>query len=334
MDQSKPYRALLVSKSNSNLVTYGIVTRQTHELPVDNVRVQVLYSALNYKDGLALAGNPGVAKSLPLVPGIDAVGQVVESRSATIEVGQHVLIQNAEFGTAVDGGYQEFVDVPTEWAIPIPNGLNSLEMVTLGTAGFTAAQCCLALQASVLNIDDGELVVSGATGGVGVFAVQLLARLGYQVVAATGKMDRANWLTELGATRVINRTELNDASKRPLLSAKWAGAVDTVGGNTLATIIRSMQPHRTTTACGLVGGSDLELTVFPFILRGVTLVGIDSALVSRNDRIAIWQKLATDWRLENIAALAEIVPLSDIASAHKQILNGQICGRVIIDVGA
>ncbi len=315
----------------------GEIRREFQQLPLDpslsnQVRVRLDYTAINFKDALALSGNRGVIKKIPIVPGIDAVGHVLSSSSEDWRVGQQVFIQHSDFGTAVDGGFQQVVDVPEDWVYSIPDGLTGLETVTLGTAGFTAAQCCQALLASGLHPEDGELVVSGSTGGVGVFSVMLLHKLNYNVVAATGKADRVSWLKDRGAQRVIDRQELVDTSNRPLLSARWAGAVDTVGGATLSTIVRSTQPHRTVTACGLVGGTDLNLTVYPFILRGISLIGIDSALISREYRNRLWQRLGSDWRIPNIDDLATIISPQEIEHYLEQLLQGKVVGRIVIDL--
>ena len=327
MERSK---ALVVHNLDDGTITRVIETRNLTEPREDWVRVRIKYSALNYKDALAATGNPGVALKFPLVPGIDAVGEVVDAISSRFAEGEYVMVAHPDFGTRTDGGYSQFVDVPESWLLKLPDGLTPLECITLGTAGFTAAQCVKALVDSGLQPADGDVIVTGATGGVGIFAVMLLKLLGYQVVAATGKPERHEDLKRLGASRFVSREEVVDDSPRPLLSAKWAGAVDTGGGATLATIIRSTKPHRIVTACGLVGGHELKLTVYPFILRGVSLVGIDSALVSSADRIEIWRRLANEWRLRNLTELAAIVPLEGLEQSISEILQGKIFGRVVV----
>ncbi len=245
------------------------------------VLVRIEYSALNYKDALASTGHPGVARRMPLVPGIDAAGVVANSEDPRFAVGDEVLIASAPFGTSEHGGWSGYANVPGDWVYKLPAGFSCLEAVTWGTAGFTAAQSVERIVHMGIQPEHGPVLVTGATGGVGIFAVKLLNNLGYQVVASTGKLDKQDWLNEHGASQVVPREQLDDTSSTPLLKGQWAAAVDTVGGNTLATVLRSAQSHACVTACGLVAGHDLPLTVYPFILRGVSLCGIDSAGISR-----------------------------------------------------
>ncbi len=308
----------------------SLVSLPLEPLKRDNVRIEVAWSSLNYKDALCASGHPGVARTLPIVPGIDAAGRVVESNCDKLATGQSVTVFHAEFGTASHGGYRQFIEVPSDWVYPIPDSISPRQAMIIGTAGFTAAQCVDELQKHSIEPDDGEVVVSGATGGVGIFAVMLLAKLGYRVVASTGKPERSSWLKSLGATEVIGREELNDTSERTLLKGRWAGAVDTVGGNTLATILRSTNAHGCVTACGLVGGTDFSISVYPFILRGVTLQGIDTALISREYRAGLWQRLGSDWKLDNLDELATEVSLGGLEEKIEMILNGKVAGRVVV----
>lgn len=315
------------------------VSREVRSLPLDSlkeghVRVAVKYSSLNFKDALCATGHPGVARTLPIIPGIDAAGEVVQSSSDTFAEGDRVMIFHADFGTKSNGGYSQFVDVPTEWVFRIPDSLSERDAMIVGTAGFTSAQCIDELQKHGVEPDGGEVVVSGATGGVGIFALMLLAKLGYTVVASTGKSDKADWLRSLGAADVIGRDQVNDQSERELLKGRWAGAVDTVGGNTLATILRSTVPHGCVTACGLVGGTNFGISVYPFILRGITLQGIDTATISPDYRAKLWSRIATDWQIESLGDIAIEVDLNGLEEKIEQILAGQIAGRVIVRVGA
>ena len=301
------------------------------QLPPGDVVVDVQYSALNYKDALAATGHPGVARAFPLVPGIDAVGTVVQG-SAEWSVGTPVQVAHAKFGTEVWGGYSRRIRVPHDWLLPIPDPLTPLQAIAIGTAGFTAAQCVLSLQRHGIQPAAGEIVVSGATGGVGCFAVRMLAQLGYDVAAVTGKSDQAAWLKNLGARRILGREAVDDRSTRPLLAGSWSGAVDTVGGNTLATIIRQTQPGGCVTACGVVAGADLPLTVYPFILRGVQLSGIDSAGISRQRRLEIWSRIAGDLNPGDLADVASIIGRSQLEDRIQQILSGKIRGRIVVDL--
>ncbi|MEZ6095702.1 MAG: YhdH/YhfP family quinone oxidoreductase [Pirellulaceae bacterium] len=323
-------RAMQVSVGQDGKTVQQIELRTVPSLTQGKILVRVQYAALNYKDGLAMTGNPGVARALPLVPGIDAVGEVVESQSSIFEVGENVIVQHPDFGTSQDGGYQQYVCVPESWAIKRPDNLSNLELITLGTAGFTAAQCVDAILDSCTS--EGEVVVSGSTGGVGIFAVRLLKHLGFSVVASTGKRERWDWLKQQGAARVVDRQTLLNDSTKPLAKALWSAAVDTVGGETLASIIRAMMPHTRVAACGLTGGNQLNLTVYPFILRGVSLIGIDSALVERDVRCELWNRLASEWKLDDIESLAEVIALDGLPDAVKRILAGHVAGRVIVDL--
>ena len=317
---------------NNDKIVRALTERNLGSVPEGNVRVRVQFSSLNYKDALCATGHPGVAKSLPIVPGIDAAGTIVECPSGILNVGENVMIFHARFGTESDGGWSQYVDVPEEWVYPIPNGLDIRGSMIFGTAGFTAAQCVDELIKHNVKPNAGEIIVTGATGGVGVCAVMLLAKLGYQVVASTGKADKADWLKTLGAKEVIQRSDIDDTSNRPLLKGRWAGAVDTVGGNTLATVLRTALPFACVTACGLVGGVDFSISVYPFILRGVTLQGIDTANISREYRAEIWNRLANEWSLEQLASLEISTEMENVDEKIEQILAGQIAGRVVVAV--
>ncbi len=325
------FRCLYVEKNDGKVIC-GIRELPRDKLPACDVTVEVAYSSLNYKDALAATGHPGVARTFPLIPGIDAAGVVVESSSQRFAVGQKVLLGHAKFGTEAWGGFSQLVRVPADWLVEIPSPLTMFDAMALGTAGFTAAQSVEALIAHGATPDGGEVVVSGATGGVGILSVMLLAKLGFQVVASTGKPDRAKWLRNLGAARVIDRQTINDTTQRPLLASTWQGAVDTVGGNTLGTIIRATKIGGCVTACGLVGGHDLPITVYPFILRGVILNGIDSGNMTCEQRTKIWGHLSSDWRLENLASISTTVGLSGLAQKIDEILAGKIIGRTVVEL--
>jgi putative YhdH/YhfP family quinone oxidoreductase len=333
MTQSQ-FACLLVEKDPSGAIRRQITTCPTTDLPPGDVLVRVQFSSLNYKDALAAQGHAGVVRKFPHVPGIDAAGTVVESSAAQFKPGDSVVITGNELGAAQWGGWAELVRVPADWIVPLPAGLSLRESMILGTAGFTAAQCVHAIVLNDVKPDAGEIVVTGSTGGVGCLAVKLLAKLGYTVVAVTGKPQLESRLKAWGASRIISRSEVVNTSDKPLLSTRWAGAVDTVGGDTLATLIRETKPYGVVAACGLVGGVNLPLTVHPFILRGITLAGIGSALLPLDRRQEIWRRLSTDWRLDNLAELATIVPLENVEPAIQQILQGQIVGRTVIEVSS
>jgi putative YhdH/YhfP family quinone oxidoreductase len=281
---------------------------------------------------LAATGRPGVARKFPHVPGIDAAGEVAESTSPEFQKGQKVLVTGYDLGAGRWGGWSEYVRVPAEWVVPLPPGLSLVETMRLGTAGFTAALSVDALRRHEITPQSGEIVVTGATGGVGCLAVAMLARLGYTVVAVTGKTDRHDWLKQLGAARVIGRGDVDVKGGNPLLKAAWAGAVDTVGGNVLTTLLRSTHIGGCVTACGLVAGAELAMTVFPFILRGVTLCGIDSGWCKRERRLELWRLMAGDWKPDRLAEISTEIPLKDVDEPVRRILAGGIVGRTVVRV--
>lgn len=298
----------------------------------NEIQIQVEFSSLNYKDALAATGHPGVALTSPLIPGIDAAGLVVKSNCSSFAEGSRVIVGQEPFGTSHDGGWAELINVPANWAVPLPSTMSSLEAMAYGTAGFTAAQSVLALQMHSIKPESGPIIVTGATGGVGLTAVMLLKKLGYQVTAVTGKEDKHELLTQLGADEILGRGEIIDESSRPLLKGRFAGAVDTVGGKILSTVLRSTKRGGCVTACGLVAGADLQTTVYPFILRGITLQGIDSAGIDHESRTQIWSKLAADWSLPELTDHSDTIDMEQVPTAVEKILAGKIFGRTIIKV--
>jgi acrylyl-CoA reductase (NADPH) len=326
------FRCYLVSKDAAGKVTGTVAREPLTSLPEGTVLVRVQCSSLNYKDALAATGHAGVVRKFPHVPGIDAVGTVVESNTPDVHPGAAVIVTSYELGAGRWGSWAEFIRVPAEWVLPLPAGLSLREAMILGTAGLTAAMSVETLQNHGVRPESGEVVVTGATGGVGCLAVMLLAKLGYQVAAVTGKAAWHHRLKEWGAAQVHSREDVNDASGKPLLAARWAGAIDTVGGNTLATLLRQSNSNACVAACGLVGGVELPLTIYPFLLRGVTLSGIDSAWCPRERRLSLWNRLAGNWKLGNLESIATTASLDEIGSFVPRILAGQIAGRVVVEV--
>ena len=324
------FRCYLVRKPGKVQFESGVEQRPLRELPDGDLLIRVAYSSLNYKDAMAATGHPGVARKFPHVPGIDAAGTVVESTSSRFKPGDSVIATGHDIGVERWGGWAEFVRVPDDWVVPLPAGLTFEEAMILGTAGFTAAQCVLALQHHEVTPASGEVVVTGASGGVACLALQMLAKLGYTVVAVSGKPDKVAWLLQLGAARIIGREELLDESNRPLLSAKYAGGIDTVGGRMLATLVRSTTHRGCVAMCGVVGGADVPLTVYPFILRGVTLAGIDSAWCPEDRRAELWRRLAKEWKPEHLREVATFVGLEALSDAVQRILRGEVAGRVVV----
>lgn len=323
------FRCYFVTKEGKQ--ARGEVTeRPLSELPDGDVLVRVAYSSLNYKDALSATGHPGVTKKYPHVPGIDAAGTVVESRSENWKKGDEVIVTSYDLGQNTWGGHGQYIRVPAAWVVRRPHTLTARDSMILGTAGFTAAQSLLALVAHHIEPAAGEVVVTGASGGVGSLSVALLAKAGYRAIASTGKTSSHELLRQLGAARVVGREEVDDTSEKPLLATKWAAAIDTVGGRTLATIIRSLQRGGCVAACGLVGGVDLPLTIYPFILRAVELIGIDSAECPHDRRVQIWQKLADEWRLEKLDSLATEITLDQLPQQIEKMLHAQTTGRVVV----
>ena len=326
------FRCYLVKKTGKGQIESDVERRPLLELPGGEVLIEVAFSSVNYKDALAAKGHPGVAHKFPHVPGIDAAGTVVESTVPDYKSGDQVLVTSYELGVRRWGGWSEYVRVPADWVIPLPQGLSLDDSMVLGTAGLTAGLCIRALAHHDVGPDAGEVIVTGATGGVGSLAVMLLAKIGYTVVAVSGKPDRAEWLKELGASRVVGRDEVLDDSKRPLLSDRWAGVIDTVGGAMLASLLRSVRNEGCVAACGLVGGTEVNTSVYPFILRGITLRGIDSAWCPMHRRREVWDLLAGAWKLESLGAIRQTIGLAELAAKVQQLHAGSHAGRTVVDV--
>ncbi len=325
-------KCYLVARDSSGSVTADVAERSMDELPEGDVLIRVAFSSLNYKDALAANGHAGVVKRFPHVPGVDAAGTVVMSNAKEFAAGDQVLVTGYDGGATRWGGWAEFVRVPHEWIVPLPEGLTFREAMIFGTAGLTAALCVDALQKHGIQPDSGPVVVTGATGGVGSVAVAILGKLGYQVAAVTGKTEAHEYLKQLGATRILAREELDDRSGRPLLSGSWAGGIDTVGGNILGTLLRSLRHGGCVAACGLAGSNELPVTVYPFILRAVTLAGIDAAWCPAPLRVEAWHRLAAAWKPENLESMAHFTTLSGLGPHITAILAGRIRGRVVVAV--
>ena len=325
------FKALVVSESEGNRFTRQIEERSTDDLPPGDLLIRVHYSSLNYKDGLSATGNRGVTRRYPHTPGIDAAGTVVESSAAAFAKGAEVICTSYDLGMNTSGGFAEYIRVPAGWVVPLPSGLTLRESMIYGTAGLTAALCLHRLQKAEVMPAHGDIVVSGATGGVGSIAVALLARAGYRVVAATGKQSAREFLQQLGAAEVVGREDVEDKSGKPLLAPRWAGAVDTVGGNILASILRALKPGGAAACCGLVASAELNTTVFPFILRNVALLGVDSVTVpSMELRREMWTKLGAEWKLPMLDQIAHEVGLEQLNPEIDRILKGEQKGRVVV----
>ncbi len=325
------FKALIVEEYEPNKFRRFVGEKKIGDLPDGDVLIKVLYSSLNYKDALSARGHKGITRKYPHTPGVDACGFIVESFSQKFKEGDAVLVTGYDLGMNTSGGFGQYIRVPESWVVPLPKGLSLLECMIYGTAGFTAGLCAFEFQERKISPEMGKVLVTGATGGVGTIAVALLSKIGYYVVASTGKLDKRDFLLNLGAKEVIPRSEVIDLSGKPLLPRKWIAVVDNVGGNTLSTAIRSTDYNGVVTSVGLVESEKLELTIYPFILRGVSLVGIDSAETKMEKRLKVWELLASDWKIcfDNIY---REVSLNELSTEIDIILNGNQTGRVVINL--
>ncbi|MDX1909781.1 MAG: YhdH/YhfP family quinone oxidoreductase [Bacteroidia bacterium] len=329
---SNPFRALRVTEHPGDIFTREVVTRQLEDLAPGEVLIEVQYSSLNYKDALSATGNKGVTRQYPHTPGIDASGLVAASTHPGLELGDAVLVTGYDLGMNTDGGYSEYVRVPAAWVVRVPEDLDLYESMALGTAGFTAGLALYKLEQAGQRPDMGPIVVTGASGGVGCLAVGLLAKAGYEVIASTGKETAHAFLHQMGAARCEDRSFVQDFSDRPLIRTRWAGAVDTVGGLTLATLLKACGRDGSVAACGLVHSPLLDTTVYPFILNGVNLLGVDSATCPQDVRQEVWNRLATTWRLPAPDTYARTCTLDTLEPEIQAILRGEITGRVVVSL--
>ena len=329
MDQNS-FKALVVSETDDKKYVRQIATKSVDELPDGDVLVQVHYSSLNYKDALSATGNKGVTRNYPHTPGIDASGVVAQSKSEQFKPGDKVIVTSYDLGMNTSGGFGQFIRVPAQWVVPLPHGLTLQESMFYGTAGFTAALSIFQLQKHGITPDRGQVLVSGATGGVGSVAVAILAKLGFEVAAVNGRKDATDYLKTLGAKAVVSLEEARDSSTRPLLKGRWAGVVDAVGGEILSTAIRSTDSHGVVTCCGNAAAPDLPLTVYPFILRGVTLIGIDSQNCPMPERRQAWEKLATEWKIPRIEQVVSEIVLEELDQRIDMMMTGRHRGRTIV----
>lgn len=328
----KTFKAMVVREGPEKTFTRAIEQRTLSDLPEGDVLIRVTHSSLNYKDALSATGNKGVTRSYPHTPGIDAAGEVVESDAAEFTPGDRVLVTGYDLGMNTAGGFGRYIRVPAEWAAPIPDNLSAEQSMAYGTAGLTAALSVFHLESRGIAPEGGQILVTGATGGVGSLAVSFLARAGYEVIGVSGKSDAESFLKDLGAASVISREDATDESGRPLLKARWAGVVDTVGGEMLATAIKSTKLHGSVTCCGNVASADLPLTVYPFILRGISLLGIDSQNCPMDVRRRLWAKMANEWRIDGLDRLAQNVTLAEVSDHIDDMLAGKKKGRTVVDL--
>jgi acrylyl-CoA reductase (NADPH) len=324
------FKAILIDKTDNNY-SARLTNLEDSDLPEGDVTVDVEYSSLNYKDALAITGQAPVVRRLPMVPGIDLVGTVSSSEHPEITAGMSVVLNGWGVGEVHWGGLAQKACLKGDWLVPLPSAFDARQAMAIGTAGYTAMLCVMALEQQGVTPGKGEILVTGAAGGVGSVAISVLTKLGYRVVALTGRPEESDYVTGLGASEILHRDELSSPGK-PLTKERWSGVVDVVGSHVLANACAATRYGGVVTACGLAGGMDFPATVAPFILRGVSLIGIDSVMCPRDKRLTAWQRLAQDLDLEKLGTIAHQINLSETIPMAKQLLDGKIRGRVIVDV--
>lgn len=324
------FRAIVVNEKENNQFERKLVEREINSLPEGDVLIRVHYSSLNYKDALSATGNKGVTRTYPHTPGIDAAGEVVSSANNAFQEGDQVIVTGYDLGMNTSGGFGEYIRVPSSWVIPLPEGMSFKESMMYGTAGFTAALSVYKLIGAGIKPSTGDVLVTGATGGVGSVAVSILSKLGFNVVGATGKLEEEEMLLRLGAKKVIRRAELSDESGRPMLKGIYAGVIDTVGGSMLETALKSLRYDGCVTTCGNVAGHELNTTVYPFILRGISLLGIDSVQCPVDMRREVWALLADEWKNTELLSYTEECTLEELDEKFTLILQGKLKGRTVV----
>lgn len=324
------FSAFQVREEADGTFSRHLVRRTTADLPAGDVLVRVAFSALNYKDALSASGHKGITRKFPHTPGIDAAGTVVESTVPEFQPGQAVIVTSFDLGMNTSGGFAEYIRVPAGWVVPLPEGLSLAESMILGTGGFTAALALWKLERNGLQPDHGPVLVTGASGGVGSVAVALLHRAGYRVIASSGKAEAHDLLRRLGADEIVDRAAVDDQTGKALLPPRWAAAIDTVGGNTLSTAIKACRPEGSVALIGLVADNKFTSTVYPFLIRGVNVLGIETATTDIHLRHELWRRLAQEWRLPDLEGLTTYIGLTDLNDYIDLILQGQTQGRVVL----
>ena len=328
--EQKTFKAFVVEEQEGSFIR-EVKTRSVDDLPDNDLLIRVRYSSLNYKDALSASGNKGVTKNYPHTPGIDAVGTIVCSDTENFRENEKVIVTSYDLGMNTPGGFGQYIRVPSDWAVKLPEGMTMKESMIYGTAGLTAGMSVYRLAESI-KPEDGKVVISGATGGVGTLSVAILAKLGYTVTAISGKEQEHDFLLKLGASEVISRRDFEQEDARPILKGCFAGGVDTVGGTILENIIKSTQPMGVITCCGIVASPKLNMTVFPFILRGVSLIGIDSQNCPMAYRKIVWNKLAKDWKPVGLMGIYTEIFIDELSDKINLILGGKLKGRTILNL--
>ncbi|MGE0683107.1 MAG: MDR family oxidoreductase [Candidatus Binatia bacterium] len=330
---SDSFQAFVAEEVNGKIQT-SLKQLKVSDLPAGDVTIRVAYSTVNYKDGLAITGKAKIARRLPMVCGIDLAGTVEESTASAYKPGDQVLVNGWGLSESHWGGYSQKARVNSEWLVPVPARFSLKQAMAIGTAGYTAMLCVMGIEHAGVKPSEHEVIVTGAAGGVGSVAIGVLAKLSYKVAASTGRPELKDYLTLLGASTIVERAALLTPSGRPLDSERWAGGVDSVGGETLASVLRGTRYGGAVAACGLAGGANLPTSVMPFILRGVSLIGIDSVMCPKTKRLEAWRRLAQDLPLDKLDAMTTVEPMTKLPDIAPAILAGQVRGRVVIDVNA
>lgn len=328
------FKALQVSEESEGEINAQLINRSIDDLPAGDTLIRVNYSSLNFKDALSFSGNKAVTREYPHTPGVDAAGTVISSDDENLKAGDEVLVNGYDLGMNTSGGFGQMIRVPSEWVVKLPSGLSQKESMILGTAGFTAALCVEKLLLNGVEPSQGRVLVTGASGGVGIIAVALLSKLGFDVVASTSKQEAYARLSQLGASEIIDRNTLSEENKRPLLKEEWGAAVDVVGGDTLSNVIKSLRYGGSVAACGLVQSPNLPATVLPFILRGVNLLGVDSVLLPIETKRALWNKLGDQWKLNQLESICTDISFDELAASLEQVLGGGANGRFVLDLNS
>ena len=324
--------AFVVEKVGDDEFKSSIQDVETPKCEKNEVVIKVTYSSLNYKDALSSVGNPGVSKHFPHITGIDVAGTVFESTSPIFKVGERVLVTGYDMGMNSNGGHAQYVKIPASWVARIPDAISDREIMTFGTAGLTAALSVNELIENGIKPESGDILVTGATGGVGSIAIAILSKLGYNITAISGKKERIDFLKKIGANEVILREEFEEESKKTLLREKYAGVVDTVGGKILANALKQIKYDGVATCCGLTSSHELNTNVFPFILRGVRLIGIDSVECKLEKKQAAWEKLASRWKINSLNSIINEISLDEIKAAYEHLLSGKAVGRYVVKI--
>ena len=325
-------KAFLVEKIGDKEFTADVKEVAIPKCGENEIVIKVTYSSLNYKDALSSVGNPGVTRNFPHITGIDVAGTVYESTSSIFKVGERVLVTGYDMGMNTNGGHAEFVKIPADWVARIPDAITDKEIMTFGTAGLTAALSVNELMDNGIRPESGSILVTGATGGVGSIAVSILSKIGFTVIAISGKEEKIDYLKRIGASEVILRDTFNEEAKKPMMGEKYAGVVDTVGGEVLANALKYIKYDGVATCCGLTSSHELNTNVFPFILRGVRLIGIDSVECKLEKKQAAWEKIASKWKISTLNSITNEITLNEVKDAYSLLLAGKAVGRYVVKI--